>query len=95
MVDSLMQLNERVQIPRHPVVLRAANSSNDERYAEQDKQNRRQESRFVAASNDHKLNLVVWGSKELLLWSQNTRVCVDLVSRLFLIRFLVLSTWSK
>lgn len=59
MVDSLMQLNDRIPISRHPVVLRTANSNHDERYAEQDKQNRRQENRFVAVSNEHKLNLVV------------------------------------
>jgi hypothetical protein len=59
MVDSLMQLNERPTIPKYPVVSRTANSNNDEKYAEQDKQNQRQEPRFVAAGNDHKLNLVV------------------------------------
>lgn len=90
-----MQLNERVQIPRHPVVLRTANSSNDERYAEQDKQNRRQETRFVTASNDHKLNLVVWGFQELLLWSQNAIGFGDFASHMFLIGFLGLSIWSK
>ena len=62
-----MQLNDRLQIPKYAVVSRAPNSNNDEKYAEQDKQNQRQEPRFVAAGNDHKLNLVVWGFQELLL----------------------------
>ena len=54
-----MQLNDRLQIPKYAVVSRAPNSNNDEKYAEQDKQNQRQEPRFVAAGNDHKLKLVV------------------------------------
>ena len=59
MVEPLLLSRTHPQYSRPDIILRAANTNNDEKYAEKEKSTQQQSHRFVDRDDSYSLNLVV------------------------------------
>jgi len=59
MVEPLLLSRTPPQYSRPDIILRAANTNNDEEYAEKEKSNQQQGHRFVDQDDSYSLNIVV------------------------------------
>ena len=59
MVEPLLLSRTTPQYSRPDIILRAANTNNDEKYAEKEKSTQQQRHRFVDQDDSYNLNIVV------------------------------------
>jgi hypothetical protein len=59
MVEPLLLSRTHPQYSRPDIILRAANTNNDEKYAEKEKSTQQQSHRFVDHDDSYSLNIVV------------------------------------